>query len=49
MSRSLEAENSPIDQAANPESSEAESPRKDIAANLYNAKFQLDRTLFMKA
>ena len=49
MSRSLQAENSPIGQVANPESSKPKSPRRDIAANLYNAKFELDRTLFTKA
>lgn len=49
MSRSLQAENSPIGQVANPESSKPKIPRRDIAANLYNAKFELDRTLFTKA
>lgn len=49
MSRSLQAENPPIGQVANPESSKPKSPRRDIAASLYNAKFELDRTPLTKA
>lgn len=48
MSMCLLAENSHMEQVASSESAKPWSPRRRSAAKLYNAEFELDRTLFKK-